>query len=161
MKYLVVGSGGREHAFAWALHRDEPQAEIFIAPGNAGTAELGTNLPFEATDLDGLVTWASKEKPDLTIVGPEAPLCAGIVDRFEAAGLPIFGPNQAAARLEGSKVYTKKFLLKYNLPTAPGAGFSDSAAALAYSDAHTVFPTGPQGRRARRREGGRHRPGRG
>jgi phosphoribosylamine--glycine ligase len=140
MKYLVIGSGGREHAFAWALQRDDPQAQLFIAPGNAGTEELGTNVPIQATDLDGLVEWAQKEKPDLTIVGPEAPLCAGVVDRFEAAGLPIFGPNRAAARLEGSKVYTKNFLLKYNLPTAPGACFSETAAALAYSEAHTIFP---------------------
>jgi phosphoribosylamine--glycine ligase len=140
MKYLVIGSGGREHAFAWALQRDDPHANLFIAPGNAGTAELGTNVPIAATDIDGLVAWAREEKPDLTIVGPEGPLCAGVVDRFEAAGLPIFGPNQAAARLEGSKVYSKNFLLKYNLPTAPGAGFSDSAAAIAYSEAHPVYP---------------------
>jgi phosphoribosylamine---glycine ligase len=140
MKYLVIGSGGREHAFAWRLKKDEPDAQIFIAPGNAGTEELGTNVPIAATDLDGLVAWAQREKPDLTVVGPEAPLCAGVVDRFQAAGLAIFGPNKAAARLEGSKVYTKNFLLKYNLPTAPGAGFSSSADALAYSRAHPQFP---------------------
>jgi phosphoribosylamine--glycine ligase len=140
MKYLVIGSGGREHAFAWKLRRDEPDAVIFIAPGNAGTAEVGTNVPIAATDLDDLVAWAQQEKPDLTLVGPEAPLCAGVVDRFEAAGLPIFGPNRAAARLEGSKVYSKNFLLKYGLPTAAGAGFSSSAEALAYSRAHPHFP---------------------
>jgi phosphoribosylamine--glycine ligase len=140
MKYLVIGSGGREHAFAWKLKLDEPAAEIFIAPGNAGTEEVGTNVPIGVTDLDALVTWARKEKPDLTVVGPEGPLVAGIVDRFESAGLPIFGPNQAAARLEGSKVYTKNFLLKYGLPTAPGAGFSASAEAIAYSRAHPQFP---------------------
>jgi phosphoribosylamine--glycine ligase len=140
MKYLVIGSGGREHAFAWRLKKDEPDAQIFVAPGNAGTEEIGTNVPIPVTDIDGLVAWAQREKPDLTIVGPEAPLCAGVVDRFQAAGLTIFGPNQAAARLEGSKVYTKNFLLKYNLPTAPGAGFSSSADALAYSRAHPEFP---------------------
>ena len=140
MKYLVIGSGGREHAFAWRLKRDEPGAQIFVAPGNAGTEEIGTNVPIAVTDIDGLVTWAQREKPDMTIVGPEAPLCAGVVDRFQAAGLTIFGPNKAAARLEGSKVYTKNFLLKYNLPTAPGAGFSSSADALAYSRAHPQFP---------------------
>ena len=140
MKYLVIGSGGREHAFAWKLKQDEPDAEIFIAPGNAGTEEVGTNVPIAVTDLDGLVAWAQKEKPDLTVVGPEAPLCAGVVDRFEEAGLPIFGPNKAAARLEGSKVYSKNFLLKYGLPTAPGAGFNSSADALAYSRAHPQFP---------------------
>ena len=140
MKILLVGSGGREHALAWRLRRDDPAAELFIAPGNAGTAELGTNLPIAATDLDGLVRWASAEKPDLTIVGPEAPLCAGLVDRFEKVGLPIFGPNQAAARLEGSKVFTKSFLLKHGLPTAPGASFTDSEAARSYSRKRGNYP---------------------
>ena len=88
MKILLVGSGGREHALAWALHRDEPRLELFTAPGNAGTARFGTNLALAATDIDGLLKWAQDEKPRLTIVGPEAPLCAGIVDRFAAAGLP-------------------------------------------------------------------------
>jgi phosphoribosylamine---glycine ligase len=132
MKILLIGSGGREHAMAWKLRQDDPAVELFLAPGNAGTARLGTNLPLGVTDLDGLVTWASKEKPDLTIVGPEAPLCAGVVDRFEAAGLPIFGPNKAAARLEGSKVYTKEILLKHGLPTEGGASFTDSKAAAEY-----------------------------
>jgi len=140
MKILLLGSGGREHALAWRLHQDDPGLELFIAPGNAGTARLGTNLPLPATDLDGLVAWALREKPELTVVGPEAPLCAGIVDKFEAAGLPIFGPNKAAARLEGSKVFTKNFLLKHGLPTAPGAGFSDSLSAYAYSQKHNVYP---------------------
>jgi phosphoribosylamine---glycine ligase len=140
MKILLVGSGGREHALAWRLVCDDPAMQLFIAPGNAGTAKLGTNLPFAATDFDGLVKWASAEKPDLTIVGPEAPLCAGLVDRFEAAGLPIFGPNKAAARLEGSKVFTKSFLLKHGLPTAPGAAFTDSAAAMAYSRKRGNYP---------------------
>jgi phosphoribosylamine--glycine ligase len=140
MKILLLGSGGREHALAWRMRRDDPGLQLFTAPGNAGTAQLGTNLPLSATDLDGLVAWALKEKPDLTVVGPEAPLCAGVVDRFEQAGLPIFGPNVAAARLEGSKVFTKNFLLKYGLPTAPGACFSDSLSAYAYSQKHHVYP---------------------
>jgi phosphoribosylamine--glycine ligase len=140
MKILLLGSGGREHALAWRLVRDDPATQLFIAPGNAGTARLGTNLPLAATDLDGLLRWAAAEKPDLTIVGPEAPLCAGAVDRFEAASLPIFGPNRAAARLEGSKVFTKDFLLKHGLPTAAGAGFTDSLSALAYSQKHPVYP---------------------
>lgn len=140
MKVLLLGSGGREHAIAWRMRQDDPQVQLFTAPGNAGTAQLGTNLPLSATDLDGLVAWAQREKPDLTIVGPEAPLCLGVVDRFEQAGLPIFGPNAAAARLEGSKVYTKNFLLKYGLPTAPGACFSDSLSAYAYSQKHNVYP---------------------
>jgi len=140
MKILLIGSGGREHALAWRFLRDDPATELFTAPGNAGTGDLGTNLPIQATDIDGLLAWAEREKPDLTMVGPEAPLCAGVVDRFEKAGLPIFGPNAAAARLEGSKVYTKNFLLKHGLPTAPGAGFSDSLSAYAYSRQHPVHP---------------------
>jgi phosphoribosylamine---glycine ligase len=138
MKVLVIGSGGREHALAWRLQRDHPHVALFIAPGNAGTARLGTNLFFPATDLAALESWAMTEKPDLTVVGPEAPLCAGIVDRFEAAGLPIFGPREAAARLEGSKVFTKAFLLKNKLPTAPGASFADSDAARAYLRSRTL-----------------------
>jgi phosphoribosylamine--glycine ligase len=140
MKILLIGSGGREHALAWRLRRDDPQAELFIAPGNAGTARLGTNLPLAATDIDGLVRWAAREKPDLTVVGPEAPLCAGVVDRFEEAGLPIFGPKRAAARLEASKVFTKAFLLKHGLPTAAGAAFTDSATAWAYSRSQALYP---------------------
>jgi phosphoribosylamine--glycine ligase len=140
MKILLLGSGGREHAIAWRLRQDDPGVQLFIAPGNAGTAQIGTNLSLAATDLDGLVAWALRENPDLTVVGPEAPLCAGVVDRFEQAGLPIFGPNAAAARLEGSKVYSKNFLLKYDLPTAPGACFSDSQSALAYSRKYHTYP---------------------
>ena len=140
MKILLLGSGGREHAIAWRLRQDDPAVEIFVAPGNAGTARIGHNLPINVTDLDGLVAWAQTEKPDLTVVGPEAPLCAGVVDRFEQAGLPIFGPNAAAARLEGSKVYSKNIVLKHNLPTAPGKCFSDSATALAHSRATPAFP---------------------
>src|ERR1700761_9497858 len=140
MKMLLIGSGGREHAMAWRLRQDDPAVQLFIAPGNAGTALLGTNVAVSATDLDDLVAWAKKEKPDLTVVGPEAPLCAGVVDRFEQAGLPIFGPNAAAARLEGSKVYSKNVVLKHNLPTAPGKCFSDSEAALAHSRATKAFP---------------------
>jgi phosphoribosylamine--glycine ligase len=120
MKILLLGSGGREHALAWRLRQDDPSLQLFTAPGNAGTGQLGTNLPLSATDLDGLVAWALEEKPDLTVVGPEAPLCA--------------------ARLEGSKVYTKNFLLKHGLPTAPGAGFSNSLSACAYSQKHNVYP---------------------
>jgi phosphoribosylamine--glycine ligase len=140
MKILLIGSGGREHALAWRLRQDEPAVELFIAPGNAGTAQMGTNLTLSATDLEGLVAWAAKEKPDLTIVGPEAPLCAGVVDRFEAAGMAIFGPNRAAARLEGSKVFTKQLLLKHGLPTAAGECFTDSRAAAEYLAQRPSFP---------------------
>jgi phosphoribosylamine--glycine ligase len=138
MRILVIGSGGREHALAWRLRGDD--VSLFFAPGNAGTARLGSNLPISATDIPALLDWAKKEKPDLTVVGPEAPLCAGVVDVFEKARLPIFGPNRAAARLEGSKVFTKALLLKHGLPTAPGASFTDAAAARAYGRAQTVYP---------------------
>ena len=140
MRVLLIGSGGREHAMAWRLKQDDPTLQLFTAPGNAGTAELGTNLAIGVTEIDKLVEWASREKPDLTVVGPEAPLCAGVVDRFEASGLPIFGPNQAAARLEGSKVYTKELLLKHGLPTAWSGRFSDSASARAFIEKAAVFP---------------------
>jgi phosphoribosylamine--glycine ligase len=140
MKILLIGSGGREHALAWRLRQDDPALQLFTAPGNAGTGTLGTNLPITVTDLDALVAWGQREKPDLTIVGPEAPLCDGIVDRFEAVGLPIFGPNAAAARLEASKVFTKNFLLKHGLPTAPGACFSKADAAYLYSQKHNLYP---------------------
>jgi phosphoribosylamine---glycine ligase len=140
MKILLLGSGGREHALAWRLQQDDPSLQLFTAPGNAGTASLGTNLPIGVTDLAALLAWAELEKPDLTIVGPEAPLCAGVVDKFEEAGLPIFGPNAAAARLEASKVFTKNFLLKHNLPTAPGACFDNADAAYLYSQEHNLYP---------------------
>ncbi len=140
MKILLLGSGGREHALAWRLKQDDPSLELFTVPGNAGTAQLGTNVSFAAVDIAGLSSWAAEIKPDLTIVGPEAPLCAGVVDEFEKLGLPIFGPNQAAARLEGSKVFSKEFLLKHGLPTAPGACFSDSLSAYSYSQKHNIYP---------------------
>ncbi len=133
MKVLVIGSGGREHAIAWHLLKDPRVTQLFVAPGNAGTAQLGTNLPISVTDLPALLAWAEKEKPDLTVVGPEAPLCAGIVDLFQAKGLPVFGPNAKASQLEGSKVFTKKFFQKYRIPTAPGACFDDPLAAFRYS----------------------------
>ena len=102
MKVLIIGGGGREHALAWKLRREEPGTEIVAAPGNPGIAALGRCVPVKATDIDGLVALAEAEHPDWTLVGPEAPLAAGIVDRFRARGLPIFGPTAAAAELETS-----------------------------------------------------------
>ena len=132
MKILVIGSGGREHALAWKLKHDSRRPEIFCAPGNAGTATLGTNLAIKAEDLDGLLAWAKQNKPDLTVVGPEAPLCAGITDRFQEAGLRVFGPCQTAARLEGSKQFSKEVMEAAGVPTARAATFTDAAAAKAY-----------------------------
>ena len=118
MKILVIGNGGREHAIAWKLHKDDPSAALFCAPGNAGTAALATNVPIAASDLTGLLAWAQENKPDFTVVGPEVPLCGGVVDMFEAAGLPIFGPVRAAARMEGSKAFAKEIMRAAQVPTA-------------------------------------------
>ncbi len=131
MKILVVGGGGREHALAWKLRRDTPGARLFCAPGNAGTATLGENLPIAADDLDRLLDWAQREKPDLTVVGPEAPLCAGLADRFRDAGLTVFGPGAKAAQLEGSKRFAKEVMLAAGVPTAASEVFTDAAAAIA------------------------------
>ena len=118
MRVLIVGGGGREHALAWRLRRDDPGLTVIAAPGNPGIAELGECVPVAATDLDGLETLATERRVDLTIVGPEAPLAAGIVDRFRAAGLPIFGPTQAAAEIETSKAFAKQLMLEAGVPTA-------------------------------------------
>ncbi|HSI83160.1 MAG TPA: phosphoribosylamine--glycine ligase [Candidatus Methylacidiphilales bacterium] len=133
MKILIVGGGGREHALAWKFRQDDAGSEIFIAPGNAGTLEFGTNVPIGASDIPALLAWAQQNRPDLTFVGPEAPLCAGIVDAFAAQGLAIFGPNKAGAQLEGSKIFTKNILDKYNIPTAKSATFRVADEAYAYS----------------------------
>lgn len=132
MRILIVGNGGREHALGWALSQDKRVKKLFFASGNAGTDFLGKNLPVSATELDKLCAWAEKEKPDLTVVGPETPLCMGIVDRFEKIRLKIFGPSQSAARLEGSKIFTKELLNAAKIPTAQSQKFSDSAKAKEY-----------------------------
>ncbi len=134
MKILVIGGGGREHALAWKAAQSPLAGQVFVAPGNAGTAlEPGlTNVPIGAEDLDALLDFARSEAIDLTIVGPEAPLVAGVVDRFEAAGLKIFGPSAKAARLEGSKTFTKDFLARHRIPTAAYASFTEIEPALAY-----------------------------
>ncbi len=135
MKILVIGGGGREHALVWALARDPRRPRLFCAPGNAGTAALADNLPLAAEDLEGLLAWALREKPDLTVVGPEAPLCAGLVDRFEEAGLRVFGPRRDAARLEGSKRFAKTIMTAAGIPTARAESFTDAGDALTYARA--------------------------
>jgi len=127
MKILVVGSGGREHALCWKLAQSAHQPEIFCAPGNAGTGQVGRNVHLAAEDIDGLLRFAQEESIDLTIVGPEDPLCAGIVDRFEAAGLKIFGPTAAAARIEGDKAYAKKLMRDAGVPTAEARIFEPTS----------------------------------
>jgi phosphoribosylamine---glycine ligase len=118
MRILIVGQGGREHALAWALARSTTRPELLIAPGNAGTAALGRNVPVRADDVEGLVACARRERVDLTIVGPEVPLVLGIVGRFDEEGLKIVGPSAAAARLEGSKAFAKAFMDRNGVPTA-------------------------------------------
>ncbi|TDJ66504.1 MAG: phosphoribosylamine--glycine ligase [Proteobacteria bacterium] len=134
MKILVIGSGGREHALAWKVAQSPEVSEVYVAPGNAGTAlePKVSNVPIKATDIDGLLQLAQRERIDLTIVGPEAPLVAGIVDAFQVAKLACFGPSKAAARLEGSKGFTKDFLARHNIPTAAYGRFTDLEAATAY-----------------------------
>jgi phosphoribosylamine--glycine ligase len=126
MKVLIVGSGGREHALAWKCANEARVTEVLVAPGNAGTATEPRvrNVDVGAEDIEGLVKLAQKEKVDLTIVGPEAPLVAGIVDAFKAQGLACFGPTRAAAQLEGSKAFTKAFLKRHGIPTASYATFT-------------------------------------
>ncbi|MET0718481.1 MAG: phosphoribosylamine--glycine ligase, partial [Pseudoxanthomonas sp.] len=134
MKVLVIGSGGREHALAWKLAQSERVVEVIVAPGNAGTATETKcrNANVAVTNIDGLLSLARNAKVDLTVVGPEIPLVAGVVDRFREAGLRIFGPTAAAAQLEGSKAYAKDFLARHGIPTAFYSVFTDVAPALAY-----------------------------
>jgi phosphoribosylamine--glycine ligase len=134
MKVLVIGSGGREHALAWKLAQSPRVSEVLVAPGNAGTAfePRCRNVDLKATDIDGLLDLATREQVALTVVGPEQPLVAGVVDMFCGAGLRIFGPTAAAAQLEGSKAYAKEFLARHGIPTAFYAVHTDVQAALAY-----------------------------
>lgn len=134
MKVLMIGGGGREHALAWKLAQSKDVEQVFVAPGNAGTAtEPGlTNVDIAATDLAELVAFAQREQIGLTVVGPEAPLVEGVVDRFQDAGLTIFGPTQQAAQLEGSKSFTKDFLARHQIPTADYQTFTAVAPALDY-----------------------------
>ena len=133
MNVLIIGSGGREHALAWKVAQDERVEKVFVAPGNAGTAIEAKceNVAIDVLELDKLVAFA-KDNVSLTIVGPEAPLVAGVVDRFRAHGLPCFGPTAGAAQLEGSKALTKDFLARHQIPTAEYQNFTEIEPALAY-----------------------------
>lgn len=134
MKVLIIGNGGREHALAWKCAQSQDVDEVLVAPGNAGTAREPKvrNMPVSSDDIEALANLAQEEKVGLTIVGPEAPLVAGVVDRFNTLGLPCFGPSAAAAQLEGSKAFTKDFLARHRIPTADYQTFSDLEPALAY-----------------------------
>ena len=132
MKVLVVGGGGREHALAWKISQDSSQPAVFCAPGNAGSARVATNLDIGAEDLPAIRAWVREERPDLVVIGPEAPLCAGLSDLLAADGVPAFGPCQAAAELEGSKIFAKEIMLAAGVPTAESASFTDLDAAIGY-----------------------------
>lgn len=138
MKVLIVGSGGREHALAWQVAKSGKVREVYVAPGNAGTALEAalSNVPISSDDIDGLLEFARDKAIDLTIVGPEAPLVAGIVNRFEANGLACFGPSAAAAQLEGSKAFAKDFMARNHIPTAAYGKFTDVDQAVAFIRAH-------------------------
>ena len=129
MKILLVGGGGREHALAWRIRHDDPAAELIAAPGNPGIATLARCVAIAVTDVDALVALAEAERVDVTIVGPEAPLAAGIVDRFRARRLAIFGPTQAAAEIETSKAFAKQLMADAGVPTARAVMHTDPAAA--------------------------------
>jgi phosphoribosylamine---glycine ligase len=132
MRVLLIGSGGREHAIAWKLAQSPRLTYLWIAPGNAGTAAVGENVPTYAEDLDGLTKFARRECIDLVVIGPEAPLADGLADRMREAGLRVFGPSQAAARLESSKVFSKDFMARHGIPTARYRSFTDYSEADAY-----------------------------
>ena len=134
MNILIIGSGGREHALAWKCAQSPRVDEVLVAPGNAGTARevKVRNVAVSAEDIEALAALARAEKVALTIVGPEAPLVAGVVDRFNELGLPCFGPSAAAAQLEGSKAFTKDFLARHNIPTGAYQNFTDLEPALTY-----------------------------
>ena len=118
MKVLVVGSGGREHAIAWKINQNPQLEHLYCAPGNAGTAQLANNVSIEAEDIEGLLDFVVSQQIDLTVVGPEGPLVAGIIDRFQQQGLRAAGPSREAARLEGSKIFAKDFMKRHSIPTA-------------------------------------------
>jgi phosphoribosylamine--glycine ligase len=134
MRVLLVGSGGREHALAWALAGSPLCDQLYCAPGNPGIAEEAECVPIAASDMDALVAFCREKRIDFVVVGPEAPLVAGLVDRLEAAGIAAFGPTAAAARLEGSKGFTKDFFARHGIPTAPYGRFTDPGKAKEFID---------------------------
>ncbi len=143
MKVLVVGNGGREHALAWKLGQSPKVDKVFVAPGNAGTAEDAENVDLAATDIPGLIQFAKEQSIDLTVIGPEAPLVAGLADAMDAEGLKVFGPSQAAAELEGSKVFCKNLLHTANIPTASYQTFRNGEDAERYIKDRYAEPNEP------------------
>lgn len=141
MKVLIIGSGGREHAIAWKVAQSSRVSKIYCAPGNAGISQLAECVPIGAMEIDQLVDFAKEKEIDLTVVGMDDPLVAGVVDAFEAAGLRVFGPRKNAAVLEGSKAFSKDLMKKYQIPTAAYEVFDNAEDALNYLDTQAVFPT--------------------
>lgn len=137
MRLLVVGGGGREHALCWALRRENPDADLYCAPGNPGTESLAHNLPIAPDDLDRLADAADMYGIDLTVVGPEAPLARGLADRLRAEGRAVFGPSAAAAQLEASKAFAKEVMAAAGIPTAASRTFQELSPALAYVQSHS------------------------
>ncbi len=140
MKVLLIGSGGREHALAWKIRRSSRVDGLFIAPGNAGTALEGRNVDISAEDIESLLRFAEREDIDLTVAGPEGPLTGGVADRFESSGRRIFGPRRTAARIEGSKTFSKALFDEAGIPSATHRSFSDSAEALEHVAALSEGP---------------------
>jgi phosphoribosylamine--glycine ligase len=132
LKILIIGGGAREHALAWKIKQSPRDIELFVAPGNAGTAAIARNLNISSNEIDSLTKAAQELNIDLTVVGPEAPLAAGIVDRFQQLGLPVFGPTKAAAQIESSKVFARKLMQKYGIPCPEGMAFSNYKEAKKY-----------------------------
>jgi phosphoribosylamine--glycine ligase len=137
VRALVVGGGGREHALCWSLRRENPQADLYCAPGNPGTADIAHNLPIAADDLDRLADAADMYAIDLTVIGPEVPLARGLADRLRAEGRAVLGPSAAAAQLEASKAFAKQVMASAGVRTAASQSFSDLTQALAYVDRHS------------------------
>jgi phosphoribosylamine--glycine ligase len=138
LKVLVIGGGAREHALAWKIAQSRKVKELYVAPGNAGTASIARNLNIKPNDMEALAKAAQDFNIDLTVVGPEAPLAAGIVDYFEGAGMPIFGPTKAATQIESSKVFAKKLMHKYAIPCPNGVTFSNYSEAREYLNSQPV-----------------------
>src|SRR5512139_1938304 len=135
MRVLVVGSGGREHALAWKISRSPLVRALFAAPGNPGIARVATLVPLKADDLEGISRWVRESRIDLVVVGPEAPLVAGLADRVAALGVPVFGPSAAAAEIEGSKAFAKDVMRAAAIPTAEYDAFTALEPALAWARA--------------------------
>ena len=140
MKVLVIGSGGREHTIVWKLSQSKKVSKIYCAPGNGGIPEIAECVPIKVMDFEALTAFAKENQIDMTVVAPDDPLAAGAVDAFEAVGLRAFGPNKAAAIIEGSKAFSKNLMKKYNIPTANYEVFENSADAINYIKSQNQFP---------------------